>query len=98
MAAVDITLAPATTRSGLRGTLISEYTKLRSVRSTYWTLLALLAVSIGLGAAISAATAGHWNQMSPGDQATFDSTQTSLAGMFYLGQLVIVVLGALVLT
>ena len=76
----------------------SEFTKIRSVRSTYWTLLVLLAVSVGLGGAISAATASHWNQMSPGDQATFDPTQTSLAGLFYLGQLVIVVLGAMVLT
>jgi ABC-type transport system involved in multi-copper enzyme maturation permease subunit len=98
MATVGTALPSASGRSGLRGTLISEYTKIRSVRSTYWTLLALLAVSIGLGAAISAATAGHWNQMSPHDQSTFDATQTSLAGMFYLGQLVIVVLGALVLT
>ena len=98
MAAITTTLPPATGRSGLRGALASEFTKIRSVRSTYWTLLVLLAVSIGLGGAISAATAGHWNQMSPGDQATFDATQTSLAGLFYLGQLVIVVLGALVLT
>src|SRR5262249_23254485 len=81
-----------------RGTLISEYTKLRSVRSTYWTLLALLGVSIGLGAVISAAAAGHWNQMSPQDQPTFGPTQTTPAGMFFLGDLVLVVLGALVLT
>jgi len=91
-------LPAATGRSGLRGTLVSEWTKIRSVRSTYWTLLVLLAVSIGLGAAISAATAAHWNQMAPSDQATFDPTQASLAGLFFLGQLVIVVLGALVLT
>jgi ABC-2 type transport system permease protein len=36
--------------------------------------------------------------MSPSDQATFDSTQASLGGLFFLGQLVIVVLGALVIT
>jgi ABC-type transport system involved in multi-copper enzyme maturation permease subunit len=99
MAAVVTTgLPPASGRSGLRGVVRSEFTKLRSVRSTYWTLLALLAVSVGLGAVISWATEAHWKNMSPGDQATFDPTQTSLAGMFFLGQLVIVVLGALVLT
>jgi ABC-2 type transport system permease protein len=98
MAAVITPLPAASGRAGLRGVLLSEFTKIRSVRSTYWTLLVLLAVSVGLGAAICAATASHWNQMAPPDQATFDPTQTSLAGLFYLGQLVIVVLGAMALT
>jgi ABC-2 type transport system permease protein len=91
-------LPPASGRAGIAGALRSEFTKIRSVRSTYWTLLALLVVSIGIGAAITGGTAAHWNQMAPGDQATFDPTQASLGGLFYLGQLVIVVLGALVLT
>jgi len=85
-------------RAGLGGTLRSELTKIRSVRSTYWTLLVLLAVSIGIGAAICAGTAANWSQASPADRATFDATQVSVAGLFYLGQLVIVVLGAIVLT
>jgi len=85
-------------RAGLGGTLRSEFTKIRSVRSTYWTLLVLLAVSIGIGAAICAGTAANWSQASPADRATFDATQVSVAGLFYLGQLVIVVLGAIVLT
>jgi ABC-2 type transport system permease protein len=85
-------------RAGLGGTLRSEFTKIRSVRSTYWTLLVLLAVSIGIGAAICAGTAANWSQASAADRATFDATQVSVAGLFYLGQLVIVVLGAIVLT
>ena len=40
-------------RAGFGGTLRSEFTKIRSVRSTYWTLLVLLAVGVGIGAAIS---------------------------------------------
>jgi ABC-type transport system involved in multi-copper enzyme maturation permease subunit len=85
-------------RAGFGGTLRSEFTKIRSVRSTYWTLLVLLAISVGIGAAICAGTAANWNQTSAADRATFDATQVSIAGLFYLGQLVIVVLGALVLT
>src|SRR6185437_8938214 len=73
-------------------------TKIRSVRSTYWTLLVLLAVSIGIGAAICVGTAANWDQTSAADRATFDATQVSIAGLFYLGQLVIVVFGAIVLT
>src|SRR5579864_2961664 len=91
-------LRPASGRAGFRGTLNSEFTKIRSVRSTYWTLLVLLAVSIGIGAAISAGTAASWSHTSAADRATFDATQASIAGLFYLGQLVIVVLGALVVT
>ena len=91
-------LPPASGRAGFGGTLASEFTKIRSVRSTYWTLLALLVVSLGIGAAATGGTASNWSHMSPADQATFDPTQTSVAGLFFLGQLVIVVLGALTLT
>jgi ABC-2 type transport system permease protein len=91
-------LPPASGRAGFRGTLNSEFTKIRSVRSTWWTLLVLLAVSVGIGAAITAGTAANWSHMSPSDQASFDPTQASVAGLFYLGQLVIVVLGAMTLT
>ena len=43
------------------GALRSEFTKIRSVRSTYWTLLALVVVTVGFGALASwgAATHGH---------------------------------------
>ena len=42
-------LPPATGRAGLRGAIASEFTKIRSVRSTYWTLIALVVVTIGIG-------------------------------------------------
>ena len=87
-------LPPASGRAGLGGTLRSEFTKIRSVRSTYWTLLALVVVSIGIGAAISAGSANQPH--SPGDG--FDATQVSLIAFFELGQLVIAVLGALTIT
>jgi len=91
------TLPPATGRAGLRGVLASEFTKLRSVRSTYWTIGALIIVGVGLAAAISAGAASDLHN-SPGDKAGFDATQTSLAIFFYLGQLIIAVLGAMAIT
>src|SRR6185312_15928410 len=102
MAAVTTTrqapvLPPPSGRAGFGGTLRSEFTKIRSVRSTYWTLLVLLAVSIGIGAAICAGTAANWDQTSAADRATFDATQVSIAGLFYLGQLVIVVFAVVAL-
>ena len=91
-------LPPPSGRAGLGGTLRSEFTKIRSVRSTWWTLLVLFVISVGIGAAISAGVAANWSHTSASDRATFDATQVSVAGLFFLGQLVIVVLGALVLT
>ena len=84
----------ASGRAGFGGALRSEFTKIRSVRSTYWTLIALVVVTIGIGAlacvgAVSRGSGIH----GPG----FDATQRSLAGLI-LGQLIIVVLGALTVT
>ena len=72
--------------------------QIRSVRSTYWTLLMLLAVSAGIGAAISAVSASGWSTTPPADRTPLDATQLSIAGLLVLGQLVIVVAGALMLT
>ena len=90
-------LPPVAGRAGLRGALASEFTKLRSVRSTYWTLGALFFVSVGLGIAITAGTAANFAN-NPGNKAGFDATQASLGAFFELGQLIIAVLGAMVIT
>jgi ABC-2 type transport system permease protein len=90
-------LPPAAGRAGLRGALASEFTKIRSVRSTYWTLGALFVVSVGLGAAIAAGTSANW-QNHPFQKVDFDATQTSLGAFFELGQLIIAVIGAMVIT
>ncbi len=90
-------LPPATGRAGLRGAIASEFTKIRSVRSTYWTLAALLVVSIGIGAAIAGGAAANFSH-NPGNKAGFDATQTSLGAFFEIGQLVIAVIAALAIT
>jgi ABC-2 type transport system permease protein len=90
-------LPPATGRAGLRGAIASEFTKIRSVRSTYWTLAALLIVSIGIGAAITAGTAANFSH-NPANKAGFDATQTSLIAFFEIGQLIIAVIAALAIT
>src|SRR6266567_7212692 len=40
-------------RAGFLGAVRSEFTKIRSVRSTYWTLLALVLACVGIGALFS---------------------------------------------
>jgi ABC-type transport system involved in multi-copper enzyme maturation permease subunit len=93
-AARERLLPPETGRAGFGDALRSEFTKIKSTRSTYWTLLALVVVSVGIGALTCAGTASHPQGISP---ASFDATQQSLAGL-YVGQLVIAVLGALTIT
>jgi ABC-type transport system involved in multi-copper enzyme maturation permease subunit len=90
-------LPPAAGKAGLRGVIASEFTKLRSVRSTYWTIGSLLVLSVGLAAAIGAGTVAQIHN-DPGNKAGFDATQTSLGFFFYVGQLIIAVLGAMVIT
>jgi len=85
-------------RAGFGGTLRSELTKIGSVRSTIWTLLVLLAVSVGIGAVASRVSASGWLTTPPADRTPLDATQISLVGLLVLGQLVIVVPGALVLS
>ena len=90
-------LPPATGRAGLRGAIASEFTKIRSVRSTYWTLAALLVVSIGVGAAIMGGIAASFSH-NPANKAGFDATQTSLIAFFEIGQLIIGVIAAMTIT
>ncbi len=77
--------------------LDSEWAKLRTVRSTYWTLLAAVVTMIGLAAIVCAVYVAQYNGLSLKDKATFDPVATSLAGGF-LAQLAIAVLGVLVIT
>jgi ABC-type transport system involved in multi-copper enzyme maturation permease subunit len=85
-------------RAGLAGTLRSELTKIRSVRSTYWSLLVLVLASVGFCVAFCAGEASRWPRLSAADRASFDPAQASVVGLVLLGQLVIVVLGALAIT
>jgi ABC-type transport system involved in multi-copper enzyme maturation permease subunit len=80
-----------------RDVLSSEWTKLRSVRSTYWTVLTAIVLGIGLGAAISAGNAHAYSTMSPSDKATFDPTALSTAGLFF-AQLALGVLAILAMS
>ncbi|CAL9565318.1 ABC transporter permease [Streptomyces sp. enrichment culture] len=77
--------------------LTSEWTKIRSVRSTVWTLAAAVLVTIGLGALICAVTASTFDDLSPTSRTTFDATYTSFAGMG-IGQLAMIAFGVLVVS
>jgi len=90
-------LPPATGRAGLRGVIASEFTKLRSVRSTYWTIAALLITSVGVAAIIGFGASSNIHN-NPWNKAATDSTQLSLGFFFEVGQLIIAVIGAMIIT
>jgi ABC-2 type transport system permease protein len=75
----------------------AEWTKLRSVRSTVWSLLVTVVITIGLGALIDLARISRWDHLSPDELRTFDPTGFSLSGIF-LAQLAVGVLGVIVIS
>ncbi len=82
-------------RYGFRTVAQMEWLKLRSVRSTWWTLLVFAAGMIGL--AVLVMIHQHWTTMSAADRASFDPTNDSFAGLA-IGQLALGVLGVLAVT
>jgi ABC-type transport system involved in multi-copper enzyme maturation permease subunit len=88
---------PAGGQAGLRGVIASEFTKLRSVRSTYWTIGALIIVSVGIAAIVGFGIASSIHDQ-PWNKAGTDGTQASLGAFFELGQLIIAVIGAMIIT
>jgi ABC-type transport system involved in multi-copper enzyme maturation permease subunit len=80
------------------GTLRSEVTKIRSVRSTYWTLVLLVVASVAWSVAFCLGEASRWPTMAAQDKVGFDPAQASILGLASLGQLIIMVLGALTIT
>lgn len=75
----------------------SEWTKLRTLRSTRWSLLAAFVAMAGLGPLIAAAQMGRWDRLDPHDRLTYDAINTGVGG-WHLAQLAIGVLGVLVIT
>lgn len=77
--------------------LSSEWIKLRSTRSTYWTVLAAAAFALGIGVAVSRQYAHSWPTMTPAARADFDPVWSSLQG-FGLVQVILGMLGVLVVS
>jgi ABC-2 type transport system permease protein len=73
---------------------VGEWTKLRSVRSTYWTLLVAAVGMVAFGALLCAAFVRHYTGAS---RAGFDPAGYSLSG-FFPAQLAVGVLGVVVIT
>ncbi|MFI6474378.1 ABC transporter permease [Streptomyces sp. NPDC050516] len=75
--------------------LKSEWTKIRTVSSTTWTLACALIVTVAISAALCALMKSQFDDLGPAEKLTFDPTFISFSGMI-LGQLAMVVFGVLV--
>ena len=88
-------------RSGFGGYMLAEWTKIRSVRSTVWTLIIFVVVSLGLTALFTWLTVRALNNGSGGARSSgivTDPVNFILGTGLGLGQLAICVLGVLVIT
>ena len=100
MSAVTVPAVPrleSTGRVTQARVILSEWTKLHSLRSTRWSLLAAVVLTIGLPAIFAAVTSSHWAHMGPHERADRHPLDIALGGV-NLSQLAIGVLGVLVIT
>jgi len=81
----------------LPSVLKSEWTKLRSVRSTVWALLATIGITIGLGTLLCLAYVARYDRLDLQRRRNLDPTLLSLRGLF-LSSLALGVLGVLVMS
>ncbi|MFF3744168.1 ABC transporter permease [Streptomyces kronopolitis] len=75
----------------------SEWTKIRSVRSTVWTLGIAAVLTIALGMLICFLASNDFHSMPARQRLSFDATNISFSGMG-LGQLAMIVFGVLVVS
>lgn len=75
----------------------SEWTKFWAVRSTAWSLLIMVIVTLLFGVLVAWAVHSSWDQVDASERASFDPTNTALSGMMF-GQLVAGVLGVLIIS
>ncbi|WP_131738325.1 ABC transporter permease [Actinomadura roseirufa] len=79
--------------------MLAEWTKIRSVRSTFWALILLVVLDLGFTALFMGLTVGQWDKTDAEDRATLaaDPVSSILGSGFFLSQLTVCVLGVLVI-
>jgi ABC-2 type transport system permease protein len=95
--AVRLPRLEATGRVAFHRVLLSEWTKLRSVRSTKWSLAVGFLLTIAFPLVFALVTSSHWGSMSPQDRADRHPLDIALAGV-NVAQLAIAVLGVLLVS
>lgn len=86
-------------KAGFGRLMLAEWTKIRSVRSTVWSLVLLVILDLGFTALLTGLTVAQWGKTEPSTRAAIvaDPTSTILGSGFFLGQLTVCVLGVMVI-
>jgi ABC-2 type transport system permease protein len=89
---------PEIRKAGFGRLMLAEWTKIRSVRSTVWSLLLLIILDLGFTALFTGLTVGQWSHTDAEGRASVmaDPAGTILGSGFFLGQLTVCVLGVMV--
>jgi len=77
------TRASTLPRINVVDTFKAEWTKLRTLRSTWFTVGGAVGISVGLAALVCVAQVSQWDQMSAKAHAEFDPTSTALIGVLF---------------
>lgn len=93
----SVSAVGATRLPGLPATLTSEWTKLRTVRSTWLTLGVALLVCVGLSLLFTVANVVSYDSLPPEQRAAFAPGDTSLVGMS-IGLVLFAVFGVLLVS
>ncbi|MCZ7428680.1 ABC transporter permease subunit [Micromonospora sp. WMMA1949] len=96
-ATADVTTTPVASRSGFGQVMLSEWTKLKSVRSTGWSLALLAVLYPAFTALFVGLTVASWDQMTESDRAlaASDPAAVILGSGFLISQPAICVLGVM---
>jgi ABC-type transport system involved in multi-copper enzyme maturation permease subunit len=92
-------ITPEARKPGFGRLMLSEWTKIRSVRSTVWALLLLVILDLGFTALFTGVTAGQWDRADASARATVraDPAGTILSSGVIFSQLTVCVLGVMVI-
>jgi len=96
-AEAPVATAPAG-RYGMVDLIRSEWTKVRTVRSTMWTLGTTLLIGLAASGIATGVTRAHWGAMSASNRASFHPVEVSLIGAYLGGTLLLGILGILVMS
>ncbi|WP_026401683.1 ABC transporter permease [Actinomadura rifamycini] len=86
-------------RPGFAALLLAEWTKIRTVQSTLWSLVLLVLLHLGFTGLLAAVFAAQWDSMNEGDRAMIGEDPAGFflgAGLSY-SQLTVCVLGVLLI-
>ncbi|TDC78308.1 ABC transporter permease subunit [Actinomadura sp. 7K507] len=86
-------------RPGFGRLLVAEWTKIRTVRSTLWSLILLVGLSLGFTGLLVGLISATWNDTPESDRAMIVADPVSfILGSGFFGQLVVCVLGVMVIS